>query len=106
MMAQEIRSAGSDANGAGVERLVVCAADTLRIQSDLDSDGLIEGAVEPAEDVTWFYDPGGERLLRNTAGGTMTEKQEIPAPPVLVEAAGCFGADVGVGAIRADVAPG
>ena len=77
MMAQEIRSAGSDANGAAVERLMVCAADTIRMQSDLDSDGIIEGAVEPAEDVTWYYDAGAEELIRNTLNGPITVMGDV-----------------------------
>lgn len=72
MLSQEIRSAGSDVNDVGVERLVVCAGDTVRIQSDLDLDGTIEGATEPSEDVTWYYDAGNDALVRETVSGTMT----------------------------------
>lgn len=71
MFSQEIRSAGSDVSGIGVERLVVCAGDTIRVQSDLDLDGTIEGANEPSEDVTWYYDPGANALIRETVAGPM-----------------------------------
>lgn len=77
MMSQEIRSAGSDVNDIGVERLVICAGDTLRVQSDLDLDGTIEGASEPSEDVTWYYDHANDALVRETASGTMNVMEGV-----------------------------
>jgi prepilin-type N-terminal cleavage/methylation domain-containing protein len=71
MMSQEIRSCGSDVTTIPLERMVVCAGDTLRVQSDLDSDGVLEGAVEPSEDVTWYYNASNESLVRSTAAGQM-----------------------------------
>jgi len=77
MMSQEIRSAGSDVTSIGVERLVTCAGDTVRVQSDLDSDGVIEGAAEPSEDVTWFYNASAQTLVRSTAAGQMDVMGDI-----------------------------
>lgn len=77
MFSQEIRSAGSDINDIGVERLVVCAGDTVRVQSDLDLDGTIEGATEPSEDITWYYDAANETLIRETASGSMTVMEGV-----------------------------
>jgi prepilin-type N-terminal cleavage/methylation domain-containing protein len=69
LISQDVRSAGSDVLGIGIERMAIAAADTLRIQSDLDGNGVIDALTEPAEDVTWFFDAGSGNLVRRTAAG-------------------------------------
>lgn len=70
MLAQEIRSAGSDVQDIGVQRLVSCAADTIHVQSDLNSDGVIS-TQEPAEDVKYYYDAARKELYRDTGVGAI-----------------------------------
>ncbi len=79
MLAQEIRSAGSDVASIGVERLITCAGDTLRVQSDLDADGIIESATEPSEDVTWYYNSSNNTLMRSTGAGAMDVMTNVRA---------------------------
>ena len=76
ILTQEIRAAGSDGLGIGIERLALCQTDTLRIQSDLDGDGVLD-AGEPAEDVLWFHDPANEAVVRRTASGDMVVLRDV-----------------------------
>lgn len=69
LISQDVRSAGSDVLGIGIERMAIAAADTVRIQSDLDGNGVIDALTEPAEDVTWFFDAGSGNVVRRTAAG-------------------------------------
>ena len=79
MLSTDIRSAGSDIQQIGVQRLATCAADTVRIQSDLDANGVLDASVEPAEDVTYFYDSGSESMMRSTGTGTITLMEGVLA---------------------------
>ncbi len=76
MLGQDIRSAGSDLQG-GIQGLMFCDADSLRILSDLNVNGIIEAAAEPAEDVTWIYDATNDRLLRRTPTGQMVLVDDV-----------------------------
>ena len=68
VMTREIRQAGCDPVGLGVPSVVYAAADTLRIQSDLDGDGTLQ-TIEPSEDVTYFYDSQAQILYRDPGSG-------------------------------------
>ena len=72
LMTQELRSAGSDVNDIGVQRLMSANADTIRVQSDLNSDGVISSD-EPAEDVAYYYNSGNKTLVRDTGNGSPVE---------------------------------
>ncbi len=72
LMTQELRSAGSDVNDIGVQRLMAAGADTVRVQSDLNSDGFISSD-EPAEDVAYYYNPSNKSLVRDTGNGSPVE---------------------------------
>jgi hypothetical protein len=78
MMAQEIRSAGSDVQEIGVQRLVTCSADTIHVQSDLNSDGVITSD-EPAENVLYYYDAGAKELYRDTGAGPVLVLRNLEA---------------------------
>jgi prepilin-type N-terminal cleavage/methylation domain-containing protein len=71
MLAQEVRSAGSDGRNIGIQRLSVASSDSLRILSDLDADGVIETTVEPSEDVVYFYDSTSGTLQRDPGTGAV-----------------------------------
>lgn len=77
LMSQEIRSAGSDVRNVGVQRLVYAADDTLRIQSDINGDGVLNSVDEPAEDVTYLYDGVEETLVRRTGSGDMLLMSDV-----------------------------
>jgi prepilin-type N-terminal cleavage/methylation domain-containing protein len=79
MLSQEIRSAGSDALNRGVQRIAFAADDTLRIQSDLNGDGVLNSVDEPAEDVTYYYDPADETLVRRTGAGDIPMMTDVAA---------------------------
>ena len=68
VMAQEIRSSGSDPAGAGLGGILIAHTDTIRVQSDLNGDGAIQTA-EPSEDVLYFFDPATETLFRDPGTG-------------------------------------
>lgn len=71
LLVQDLRSAGSDQQDVGVERVAYASGDTIRVQSDLNGDGVLDAMVEPAEDVTWFWDANEEALMRRTGMGDM-----------------------------------
>jgi prepilin-type N-terminal cleavage/methylation domain-containing protein len=68
IMVKELRQAGCDPAGTGVSAIVFASSDSLRIQADLDGDGVIETA-EPSEDVTYFYNVFSQVLFRNPGTG-------------------------------------
>lgn len=68
MLSQEIRSAGCDPTGLGLDGIAHATLDTLRLQSDLDGDQAIEFTLPP-EDVTYAYDPSQKALMRDTGTG-------------------------------------
>ena len=72
LLVQDVRSAGADLRSAGIQRIAAAWGDTIRLQSDLDDDGVIDAVAEPPEDVTWYRDAGEERLMRVTGLGEMT----------------------------------
>lgn len=71
MMAQEVRSAGSNPGNIPFQRLATATSDSMRIISDLDGDGVIEANVEPSEDVVYFYDSGSGTLQRDPGTGAV-----------------------------------
>ena len=71
LLVQDVRSAGADPQDSGIERVAHASGDTIRVQSDLNGDGVLDAMVEPAEDVTWYWDAGGETLRRRTGMGDM-----------------------------------
>ena len=68
IMVKELRHAGCDPSGVGVSAVIVASSDSLRIQADLDGDGVIETA-EPSEDVTYYYDVVSQVLFRDPGTG-------------------------------------
>lgn len=80
MITQEFRAAGSDPNNRDavvIQPLVTCDADTVRMQSDFNGNGVLDANVEPPEDVMWFHDPGALTLVRRTPGGDMTVLRSV-----------------------------
>ncbi len=71
LLVQDLRSAGADEQDSGIQRVAYASGDTLRIQSDLDGDGVLDAVVEPPEDVTWYWDTVEETLMRRTGMGDM-----------------------------------
>lgn len=69
ILTQDIRSAGSDVSGIGIDRFALAQPDTMRVLSDIDGDGVLSAVAEPSEDVMWFYDAGSESVMRRTGGG-------------------------------------
>lgn len=69
LMAQDIRGAGASPTELPFERIATATSDTIRVQSDLNGNGMIDVGTEPPEDVTWFWDQGEETLVRRTATG-------------------------------------
>ena len=70
LLAQDLRSAGSDPRQSGLlQRLPVAAQNSVRIQNDADGSGSINAGGEPAEDVTWTFDPNDGTLTRATPDG-------------------------------------
>jgi type II secretory pathway component PulJ len=68
IMVKELRHAGCDPAGVGVSAIIFASSDSLRIQADLDGDGVIETA-EPSEDVTYFYNGVSQILFRDPGTG-------------------------------------
>ena len=79
ILTQEIRSAGSDVRGIGLDRFAIAHGDTLRVQSDLDGDGVLSAVDEPSEDVTWYHDSGNGSLVRRTGAGDATVLRDVTA---------------------------
>lgn len=65
--AQEVRVAGFDATGGGVDGLRVATPTALEVASDLNGDGDVD---DPHERVAYAYDPARRQMTRATAGGT------------------------------------
>lgn len=74
LMGQDLRSAGSNPRGqAGiVQRMPVADLTSVRVQNDADGNGLIDAVGEPAEDVTWSFDPDSGSITRSTPQGVAT----------------------------------
>lgn len=79
MMTQEIRSAGSDAQDLGVNRLGLADGGQFTVQSDLNGDGAINAVNEPAEQVTYLYDQDAETLTRRTGAGDVVILDNVTA---------------------------
>jgi prepilin-type N-terminal cleavage/methylation domain-containing protein len=76
VLAQEIRSVGSDPTRAGLGGIMIANTDTIRVQSDLNGDGAIQ-TTEPAEDVTYYFDPGTETLFRDPGTGPQIMVEDV-----------------------------
>jgi type IV pilus assembly protein PilW len=68
IMTTELRQAGCDPTDIGLQGLLTAAADTIRVQADVNGDGAISTA-EPSENVTYFFDPATQTLNRNPGSG-------------------------------------
>ncbi len=70
VMQMELRQAGCDAepDDAIEGRLVRATADSLRVVSDFNGDGVVSTA-EPSEDVTYIYDADAETIFRDPGTG-------------------------------------
>ena len=64
-MAGELREAGYDPTGAGIEPVTVAAADHVTFQRDLNGNGV----VDPTRERVTFLVRHGETVLRRDAGG-------------------------------------
>lgn len=78
LVSREVRSAGCDPLQAGFDHCALATAATCEFRMDLDGDGLIEVA-EPAEDVTYSWDPNTETLLRDNGGGPQVILRDVTA---------------------------
>jgi prepilin-type N-terminal cleavage/methylation domain-containing protein len=80
LLANEIRSAGSDAGELGLQDngLVVARGDSLHLMSDLDGDRAISLS-EPPEDVLYVYDSGGGTFSRDTGSGPVVILDRVNA---------------------------
>lgn len=78
MIAQDIRSAGSDLQGV-IPGLAVCSNDSVRVMSDLNVNGLIDVGSIPAEDITWVWNSADETLLRATSVETIAIVRNVSA---------------------------
>jgi type II secretory pathway component PulJ len=65
-MAAELREAGYDPTGVGVDAIVVAAPTLVTFQRDLDGNGVIDSA---RERVTFLLRPGESTLRRDAGGG-------------------------------------
>lgn len=79
LLVQDLRSAGADQQDSGIQRVAHASSDTIRIQSDLDGDGVLDAMVEPPEDVTWYWDSVEETLMRRTGMGDMVVARGVTA---------------------------
>ena len=68
IMTTEVRQAGCDPTGMGVNAIVRATADSIRVQGDSNGDGAISTA-EPSEDVTYFFDNASQTLNRDPGTG-------------------------------------
>lgn len=71
LVTRELRSAGCDPQQVGFNRFLIANAQHLQCRMDLDGDGIIE-IVEPAEDVTYQFQPAAEELTRDMGNGPQT----------------------------------
>jgi prepilin-type N-terminal cleavage/methylation domain-containing protein len=69
LMSQDLRSAGSDPRRIGLQRLPIADQASVRVQNDADGNGVINANGEPAEDVTWSFDPDNGTIVRTTPQG-------------------------------------
>jgi type II secretory pathway component PulJ len=65
-MASELREAGYDPAGVGVDPIIVAAPALVTVQRDLDGDGVIDAG---RERVTFLLRPGETTLRRDAGGG-------------------------------------
>jgi type IV pilus assembly protein PilW len=70
LVTTELRQAGADPRIPPLGLVGVVSADSsaVRVRADLNADGAIQ-TTEPSEDVTFTYDPGTQRLLRDPGSG-------------------------------------
>lgn len=66
LMSHDIRGAGADPREAIAGRILVAESDTVRVQADLNGNGVIDVGSEPPEDVTWYWNRDDESLVRRT----------------------------------------
>jgi len=64
-MARELREAGYDPRGAGIEPVIAAASDRVTFQRDLNGNGV----VDPTRERVTFLVRHGEHVLRRDAGG-------------------------------------
>ncbi len=78
LLANEIRSAGSDAAEFGIpgQGFVLASADTLHLMSDLNGDRTIS-VTEPPEDVLYAYNSGQGTLTRDAGAGPVVILDQI-----------------------------
>lgn len=78
LLANEIRSAGSDAGELGLQNngVVLARGDSLHLMSDLDGDRAISLS-EPPEDVLYVYDSVGGTLSRDTGSGPVVILERV-----------------------------
>jgi prepilin-type N-terminal cleavage/methylation domain-containing protein len=76
LLTREIRSAGCDPEGSGLDRFAVADDQRLRVQMDLDGDGAFDGA-NPDENVLWEYLPGTKELQRDAGAGAITVLRDV-----------------------------
>lgn len=69
LLSQDLRSAGSDPRRIGLQRLPAADLASVRVQNDANGNGVIDAAGEPAEDVTWTFDPDNGTIVRTTPQG-------------------------------------
>jgi len=78
IIAEELRRAGYDPDGAGIVGLESAHADTIRVNAELnDVDGLQTG--EPSETVTYYFDQDLEAVMRNPGTGAQVMVEDVTA---------------------------
>ena len=65
-MAREVREAGFDPRGAGIEPIILAEPDRIVFQRDLNGNGVID---QTRERVTYLLRPGETTLRRDAGGG-------------------------------------
>ncbi len=77
MITREARMAGYNTNGAAVFDGITYNATQIRVQANLDGDGVIGGPGPPEEDIIYAYDSVDDVIERTTGGTTETLVENI-----------------------------
>jgi type II secretory pathway component PulJ len=82
LMAREIRMAGYNPRcltPSPVTAIVSAAPQRLRVQYDLNENGVLDGGAAASEDVLYDYDAATQSVLRTVGGQVSTLATDVPA---------------------------
>jgi prepilin-type N-terminal cleavage/methylation domain-containing protein len=104
-MARELREAGYDPTGAGIEAVVVAESTQIVFQRDLNGNGLIDPT---RERVTYLLRPGETTLRRDAGGGAQPLAESVRRFALsYLDASGAPTADPGrIASVRIEVEAG